>query len=70
MYYNRRLGRAERLRGSPSFRLYGTLDVELARAAPAIPITHPARAVIVSRRAGCHNFKRALFDLSAVCLKR
>jgi ABC-type transport system substrate-binding protein len=70
-YYNRSLGRAERLVGPPSFRLLGRLDVALARdAAPAIPITHPARAVIVSRRAGCHSFKRPLFDLAAVCLKR
>jgi peptide/nickel transport system substrate-binding protein len=67
--YNRLLDRAERLVGAPSFRLYGKLDVELARAAPAIPITHPARAVIVSSRAGCHQFDDPLFDLAAACLK-
>ena len=68
--YNRLLDRAARLVGPPSFHLYGTLDIELARAAPAIAITHPHRAVIVSARAGCHTFKKPLFDLADVCLKR
>jgi ABC-type transport system substrate-binding protein len=69
--YNRKLARAERRVGRASFDLYGKLDVELARAAaPAIPITHPARAVLVSARAGCHRFSRPLLDLSTVCLTR
>jgi peptide/nickel transport system substrate-binding protein len=69
--FNRLLRQAERAIGARRFRLYGKLDIQLARdAAPAIPITHPARAVIVSRRAGCHRFSRPLFDLAAVCMKR
>jgi peptide/nickel transport system substrate-binding protein len=69
--FNRRLAQAERLVGQQSFERFGRLDVDLARkAAPVIPITHPARAVIVSRRVGCHRFGRPLLDLAAVCLRR
>ena len=68
--YSSRLARAERLVGQARSRLYGALDIELARdAAAAVPIVHPARAVIVSRRAGCHRFSRPLFDLATVCLR-
>ena len=68
--YNRLLDRAERLVGSARFRLYGRLDVELARdAAPAVPYLLPNTGVLVSKRAGCHRFDRPLFDLATVCLK-
>ena len=68
--YNRLLDRAERLVGSARFRLYGRLDVELARdAAPAVPFLLPNTGVLVSKRAGCHRFNRPLFDLATVCLK-
>lgn len=67
--YNRLLDRAERLVGSARHRLYGRLDVELARdAAPAAPYLLPNTGVLVSRRAGCHRFSRPLFDLATVCL--
>jgi ABC-type oligopeptide transport system substrate-binding subunit len=67
--YNRLLDRAERLVGPARYRLYGRLDVELARdAAPAVPYLIPNTGVLVSRRAGCHRFSRPLFDLATVCL--
>jgi peptide/nickel transport system substrate-binding protein len=67
--YNRLLDRAERLVGPARFRLYGRLDVELARdAAPGVPYTLPNTGVLVSKRAGCHRFDRPLFDLATVCL--
>ncbi|HEX4746709.1 MAG TPA: ABC transporter substrate-binding protein [Gaiellaceae bacterium] len=69
-YYNRLLDRAERLVGPARFRLYGRLDVELARdAAPAVPFVLGNTGVLVSKRAGCHRFDRPLLDLATVCLK-
>jgi peptide/nickel transport system substrate-binding protein len=69
--YNRLLDRAQRLVGSARFRLYGRIDVELARdAAPAVAVALPRVGVLVSKRAGCHRFNRPLFDLAAVCLMR
>jgi peptide/nickel transport system substrate-binding protein len=68
--YNRLLDRTESLVGPARFRLYGRLDVELARdAAPAVPFGLPNTGVLVSRRAGCHRFNRPLWDLATVCLK-
>src|SRR5262249_48654647 len=68
--YNRLLDRAQLLVGPARFRLYGRLDVELARdAAAAAPILLPRLGILVSNRAGCHRFDRPLFDLAAVCLK-
>jgi peptide/nickel transport system substrate-binding protein len=68
--YNRLLDRAEGLVGPARFKLYGQLDVELARdAAPAVPYLLPKSAVLVSKRAGCHHFDRPLFDLASVCLR-
>jgi peptide/nickel transport system substrate-binding protein len=67
--YNRLLDRAERLVGLARFRLYGRLDIELARdAAPGVPLGLPNTGVLVSNRAGCHRFDRPLFDLATVCL--
>ena len=67
--YNRLLDRAERLVGPARYRLYGRLDIELARdAAPAVPYLLPNTGVLASRRAGCHRFSRPLFDLATVCL--
>ena len=69
-HFNRLLDRAERLVGPARFRLYGRLDIELARdAAPAVPYVLPNTGVLVSRRAGCQRFDRPLFDLATVCLK-
>jgi ABC-type transport system substrate-binding protein len=70
-YYNRQLDRAERLRPDRAYRLYAKLDVELARvAAPAVALYHQNRAILISARAGCLSFKRILWDLAGVCLKR
>lgn len=67
--YSRLLDRADRLSGSARFRLYGRIDVDLARqAAPAVPYLLPKTGVLVSRRAACHRFDRPLFDLASVCL--
>ena len=69
--HNRLLDRAERLVGAARYRLYGRLDVELARdAAPGVPTVSTKVSVLVSRRAGCHRFNRPLFDLARVCLTR
>ena len=68
--YNRLLDRAERLLGPARYRLYGRLDVELARdAAPGVPYLLPNTGVLISERAGCARFDRPLFDLATVCLK-
>lgn len=69
--FNRLLDRAERLVGQARYRLYGRIDIELARdAAPAVPLVVTNTAVLVSRRAGCHRFNRPLFDLARLCLTR
>ena len=69
-YYNRQLDRAERLPRDRSLRLYAKLDVQLARAAPAVALYHQYRAVLISTRAGCLSFRRVLWELTGVCLKR
>jgi len=66
--FDRQLAQASRLSGAARSRLYGRLDVELARAAPAVPFSLSKQAVLVSSRAGCHRFDRPLFDLASVCL--
>jgi len=69
--YNRLLDKAERLPGAARFRLYGRIDVQLARdAVPAVPLINGKSTVLVSRRVGCHRFTRPLFDLATVCLRR
>ena len=69
--YNRLLGQAERLTGSPRARLYRQLDLELARdAVPVIPLYSTNFGALVSARAGCHRFDRQLFDLATLCLTR
>ncbi|MBD0330785.1 MAG: hypothetical protein ICV64_11875 [Thermoleophilia bacterium] len=68
--FNRLLDRAERLTGAARSRLYGRIDAELARdAVPAIPLFVHRRVVLVSRRAGCVDFRKPLYELSRLCLK-
>lgn len=67
--YNRLLREAARLRGAARYRVYGKLDVRLARdAAPAIPVALMNDATLVSKRVGCVRH-RVGFDLSAICLR-
>ena len=49
-------------------RAYGQIDVELSRAAPAVPYGVPSAFTLVSSRVGCVVVNPAL-DFTAVCLK-
>ena len=69
--FNRLLDRADGLVGPARFRLYGRLDIELARdAAPAVSYLLPRTGVLVSKSAGCHRFDQPLYDLAVLCLAR
>jgi peptide/nickel transport system substrate-binding protein len=67
--YNARLAAASKLTGSPRYRAYGKLDVDLARReAPVAAYEAENALTFVSKRVGClvlHPF----FDLAAACLK-
>jgi peptide/nickel transport system substrate-binding protein len=68
--FNRLMRRAARLQGRARYRVYGNLDVRLAReAAPMVAVAYNNAATLVSRRVGCIIF-RPFLDLTAVCLKR
>jgi ABC-type transport system substrate-binding protein len=71
--FERKLDAAARLSGRPRYRLYGKIDLDLARsAAPAVAYTTlNAIPVFVSQRIGCVHIN-PLFGLSfgALCLKR
>jgi peptide/nickel transport system substrate-binding protein len=68
--YNRLLDAASRLPPGPErYRVYGKLDVDIARnAAPAVAYAYDNVLTLVSRRTGCVILKPYL-DLAAVCLK-
>jgi peptide/nickel transport system substrate-binding protein len=67
--YDRLLAKAARLTGPARYRMYGNLDVELARKqAPLLPYSYDNQLVLVSKRVGCVVFD-PYFDLSAACLK-
>jgi peptide/nickel transport system substrate-binding protein len=69
--FDRRLDRAARLRGAARYRAYGALDVQLARAAPAVAAFYANVATFVSRRVDPRCVvRRPYLDLAAVCLKR
>jgi hypothetical protein len=68
--YRRLLHRAERLSGARRYRLFGRLDVILARdVAPTVPFASLNLKTFVSARIGCKIFNPGL-DLAAVCLRR
>jgi peptide/nickel transport system substrate-binding protein len=67
--WNGRLKRASRLAGERRYRVYGRLDVALAReAAPAVAWAVDNALTLVSARTGCVIVNPYL-DLDAVCLK-
>jgi peptide/nickel transport system substrate-binding protein len=68
--YNRQMRRAARmLQFTGRSRVYGTLDVRLARfAAPLAAIDFQKEATLVSKRVGCIVL-RPVLDLTAVCLE-
>ncbi len=67
--YNRLLARASRLTGAARYRVYGNLDVEIARTeAPLAAYATESVFNFVSKRAGCLIFNPFL-DVAAVCLK-
>jgi peptide/nickel transport system substrate-binding protein len=66
--YNRLLDAAARLRGDARQRVYGDLDVRLARdAAPMIAQAYANEPTLVSTRVGCVVLRPAL-DLTVACL--
>jgi peptide/nickel transport system substrate-binding protein len=67
--FNPLMREAARLRGAERYRVYGELDVRLARdAAPSAPISFFTEPTLVSKRVGCIVLRPA-FDLTAACLK-
>lgn len=68
--YIRMIRRAAGLTGTARRRLYGRIDVELARnVAPTAPFAALNLRTFVSRRLGCKIFRPEL-DLAAVCIRR
>jgi peptide/nickel transport system substrate-binding protein len=68
--YDRLIRNAALLQGSSRYRVYGKLDIQLARdAAPMVATEHANEPTLVSKRVGCIVLRPSL-DLSAVCLKK
>jgi peptide/nickel transport system substrate-binding protein len=69
--FNRRFAASARLSGRTRYHAYGRLDVDLARAAPAVAYGETQQAVFVASRIGCVKLN-PLYGLSlgAVCWKR
>jgi ABC-type transport system substrate-binding protein len=66
---NASLAAASRLVGTPRYRAYGKLDLQLTRdQAPAVAYENESVLTFVSKRAGCLVLNSGL-DLAAVCLK-
>jgi ABC-type transport system substrate-binding protein len=67
--FTRLMRNAARLQGAERYRVYGDLDVRLAReATPAAAVSFINEATLVSERVGCIVLRPTL-DLTAVCLK-
>jgi peptide/nickel transport system substrate-binding protein len=66
--FDRLLREAAKSSGPARYRVYGDLDVRLARdAAPSVAVDYLNDATLVSTRVGCVSRP---FDLGAICLKR
>jgi ABC-type transport system substrate-binding protein len=70
--YNRKLEAAATMAGPKRYRIYGELDVELARdAAPLVAIANLTTRNFFSARMGCQLFQPVYgLDLAALCIKR
>jgi peptide/nickel transport system substrate-binding protein len=67
--YRRLMRQAARIRGPRRYRVYGELDVRLARdAAPSAAISFLNEPTLVSKRVGCIVL-RPVLDLTAACLR-
>jgi hypothetical protein len=67
--YRRLMRQAARIRGPRRYRVYGELDVRLARdAAPSAAISFLNEPTLVSKRVGCVVL-RPVLDLTAACLR-
>jgi peptide/nickel transport system substrate-binding protein/oligopeptide transport system substrate-binding protein len=67
--YRRLMRQATRIRGPRRYRVYGELDVRLARdAAPSAAISFLSEPTLVSKRVGCIVL-RPVLDLTAACLR-
>src|SRR6266511_2315155 len=70
--FNRRLERAAKLTGPERSRVYGQLDVDLARdAAPLVALATGAVRDVFSARMGCQVFQPVYgMDLGALCIRQ
>ncbi|MFL5937243.1 MAG: hypothetical protein ACJ76U_10430, partial [Gaiellaceae bacterium] len=70
--YNRKLASASTLAGPERYRVYGELDVDLARnAAPLVAIANLTTRDFFSDRVGCQLYQPVYgVDLAALCVKR